>query len=192
MELDELKKSWNQLDRHLQDKLVINEAELSRLIQHTNQNVRAISRFNNQLRIVALVLICIAIAVFLTSDSGTDLYFTIVLLAAVPAIGWDLFAARYLSATRIDELPISTVILRFNKLHRWILRERIIGLLFLTAMIFTLFFHFRLWEGGPWLIALFAVLCLSSVGIILWIYRKNLRMLHYIKKNLSELKELKS
>ena len=191
MELEELKKSWNALDKHLEDKIQLNEKAVARLIQHTTQNVQAISRFNTRLRIFSISLILAAIILLEMLDLKIDIYFKIILVAIIPALSWDWFVSQYMAKTHIDVLPISTVILRFNKIHRWITMERFVGLLFLLAMLLFTSIHFHIWNANIWIISSFIVLCVLSFSLALWIYKKNLLHLHQIKKNLAELKELK-
>ena len=175
MELDELKKSWNALDEHLKDKKLVKDEDISQLINHATKNINAISRLNKRLRIISLTIIALFILALLYDGVFPDIYYQIILIALIPALGWDIFSSRYLSNTKIDEQPLVTVISRFNRMHRWVIRERIIGIGFILFM--AVFFFFVIW----------------AIGIIipLSIYRKNLGRLREIKKNLGELKELK-
>lgn len=191
MELEELKKSWLTLDKHLEDKVIINEEAISRLIQHTNQNVKAINRFSSQLRILSLCLLGLTLVLFNVHNYELDIYFRIILLALMPALAWDWFVSNYLAKTKTDELPISSVIFRFNKIHRWILLERLIGLVFLLTMAVFMFFHFQLQHSPAPIILIFIFLCIAGICFVLWMYKKTFLHLRTIKKNLAELKELK-
>ena len=133
MELDELKKSWNALDEHLKDKKLVKDEDISQLINHATKNINAISRLNKRLRIISLTIIALFILALLYDGVFPDIYYQIILIALIPALGWDIFSSRYLSNTKIDEQPLVTVISRFNRMHRWVIRERIIGIGFLHA-----------------------------------------------------------
>ena len=191
MELEELKKSWNALDKHLEDKIHIDEGEIARLIQCTTQNVQEINRFNSRLRFLSIAMILAAIILLELFNFKIDNFFKIISVAIIPALSWDWFVSQYLAKTHIDELTISTVILRFNKIHRWILMERMVGMLFLLGMLLFTSFHFHIWHTSIWIITAFIMLCGSGISFAMWMYKKNLCHLHQIKKNLADLKELK-
>ena len=190
MELDELKKSWNALDEHLKDKNLVKD-DISQLINHATKNINAISRLNKRLRIISLTIIALFILALLYDGVFPDIYYQIILIALIPALGWDIFSSRYLSNTKIDEQPLVTVISRFNRMHRWVIRERIIGIGFILFMAVFFFFYREVWQHGTGMIVFFFVIWAIGIIIPLSIYRKNLGRLREIKKNLGELKELK-
>lgn len=191
MELNELKKSWNALDEHLKDRTLVNDEDISRLINHTRKNINDISSLNRRLRIISLVIIAFLIFTFIYDGEFPDIYYQIILVVLIPALGWDIFSSRYLSDTKIDELPLIAVISRFNRIHRWVIRERIIGIGFILFMAIFFFFYREVWQHGVEMIILFCVTWTIGIVFPLWIYRKNLGRLREIKKNLNELKELK-
>lgn len=191
MELDELKKSWNALDEHLKDKKIVNDKEISLLINHATNHINAISRLNKRLRIISLTIVALFIFALIYEGVFPDIYYQIILIALIPALAWDLFSARYLSDTKIDELPLVNVISRFNRIHRWVIRERIIGIGFILFMATFFFFHRQVWQHGTGMIVFFFVIWIIGLFIPLWIYRKNLGRLREINKNLEELKEIK-
>ena len=191
MELDELKKSLNALDEHLKDKKLVKDEDISQLINHATKNINAISRLNKRLRIISLTIIALFILALLYDGVFPDIYYQIILIALIPALGWDIFSSRYLSNTKIDEQPLVTVISRFNRMHRWVIRERIIGIGFILFMAVFFFFYREVWQHGTGMIVFFFVIWAIGIIIPLSIYRKNLGRLREIKKNLGELKELK-
>lgn len=191
MELDELKKSWNALDEHLKDKKLVKDEEISMLINHATNNINAISRLNKRLRIVSLAIIAMFIIALIYDGVFPDIYYQIILIALIPALAWDVFSARYLSNTKIDELPLINVISRFNRIHCWVIRERIICIGFILFMATFFFFHRQIWQYGTGMILFFFIIWTIGIAIPLWIYRKNIGRLREIKKNLGELKEIK-
>lgn len=190
MELDELKKSWNALDEHLKDKNIVKEEDLANLINHAKKNVTELSRFNERLRIIAFVIIALIMLRFIYAGIFPDVYYQIALAALIPATGWDIFSSRFLSRTKIDEMPLITVISRFNRVHRWIIRERLVTILFMLFMAGFFFVHRQVWQLGTEMVVLFFAIWTTGFAIPLWVYRKNLGRLQTIKKNLDELKEL--
>lgn len=192
MELDELKKSWNALDEHLKDKKLVNDEDITRLIKHATENIDKMSLFNQKLRILSYVILALLALPFIFNKIMPDIYFQIVFIAIIPAIGWDVFTSRFLSRTRIDEMPLITVISRFNRIHRWMIRERIIGIGFMLLLAGFFFVHRQVWQDGTGMMVFFFALWAVGCSIPLWVYRKNLHRLREIKKNLDELKELKN
>lgn len=192
MDLDELKKSWNTIDERLKKQPLVNEESIERLISYASNNIHAMSRFNYRIRLVSIIIIIASVLFFLFKHSMPDAFYIIIYIAAIPALTWDIYTSYYLSKTQIDEQPISIVIMRFNKMLRWVIYERIIGILFIL-LIATLFFIIRkLWTQNIGLIIFFIIDWAICLGIVLWIHQKNINKLREIRKNLNELKELKS
>ncbi|MEG2856330.1 hypothetical protein [Bacteroides sp.] len=191
MEMDELKKSWNAFGERLKDKKIVDEESIAKLIDHAKHNINAMSRFNQRLRILSLLIIGFFIGSLIYDGRYPDVYFQILLLALIPAIGWDLFTAHFLSRTKVDEMPLVTVVSRFNRIHRWVIRERVAGIAFMFLMAGFFFIERRVWQHGTVMIVLFFLLWAACFAVPLWVYRKNLNRLREIRKNLDELKELK-
>lgn len=190
MELEELKKSWNALDEHLKDKEFIKEEELNKLIGHTGKGIHAIARLNIKLILISLpILILLLAEVFFYNK--LNLIYSIIILSWIPAFCWDVFTTRFLQRTKMDEMPLIEVISRVNRIHRWMINERLIATFFLLVLAIVSFVYWQIWQYGPGMIAFFVVLWGGGLGIILWIYRKKfLNRIQEIKKNLDELKEL--
>lgn len=190
MELEELKKSWNALDEHLKDKKLVRDEDITQIINRAKTKINEMSRFNQRLRLLSLLAIAL-IALFLFYDGVfPDIYYQIIFVALFPALAWDVFTSRFLSQTKIDEMPLVTVISRFNRIHRWVIRERIIGIGFMLCMAGFFFIHRQVWQAGTGVMIFFFAIWAICFTIPLWVYRKNLGRLKEIKKNLDELKEL--
>ena len=190
MELEELKKSWNALDEHLKDKELIKEEELSKLIAHADKGIHAIARLNIRLILISLPILIIFLADILF-HSRLNLIYMIIVLSWIPALCWDIFTARFVQRTKIDEMPLIEVISRVNRIHRWMIRERLIGCAFLLILAVLSFVYWQIWQYGIGMILFFIILWAGGLGLILWIYgKKFLNRIQEIKKNLSELNEL--
>lgn len=118
MELEELKKSWNVLDEHLKDKVLIKEEELSKLIAHAGKGIHAIASLNIKLILISLPILILFLAEVLLHNRLNPIY-VIILLAWIPALCWDIVTTRFLQRTQIDEMPLVEVISRVNRIHRW-------------------------------------------------------------------------
>lgn len=190
MELEELKKSWNALDEHLKDRELIKEEELGKLIGHADKGIHAITRLNIKLILISLPVLILFLAEIILHGRLNPIYIFI-LLAWIPAICWDIITTRFLQDTKIDEMPLIEVISRVNRIHRWIIRERLIATAFLLIVAALSFIYWQIWQYGIGVILLFLILWGGGLGLILWIYRKKfLNRIQDIKKNLDELKEL--
>ncbi|MEG1400888.1 MAG: hypothetical protein RSC77_00650, partial [Bacteroides sp.] len=88
--MDELKKSWNAFGERLKDKKIVDEESIAKLIDHAKHNINAMSRLNRRLRILSLLIIGFFIGSLIYDGRYPDVYFQILLLALIPAIGWDL------------------------------------------------------------------------------------------------------
>lgn len=190
MELDELKKSWNALNEHLKDKEFIKEEEIKRLLGRTRNNFYSMERFNRKLRFIAVGILILSMFFWVCDDSLTDIHYYIALLLCIPAFGWDIYSAHYLSQTRIDEMPLVTIVARINRYHRWMVYEWIIGILYLLVMVTFFSFYKQVWLYSATELFSFLIIWTVGLGICFWVYRCNLRHIKEIKKNLNELKEL--
>ncbi|MEG1563503.1 MAG: hypothetical protein RR365_07220 [Bacteroides sp.] len=190
MELNELKKSWNALGEHLKDKRLVDDEDIVHLMEHAKKNIREMSVFNQRINIFSFCLIAFFIVLFLSGGAFLDAYYLTILVALFPAIIWDIFSARFFAQTKIDEMPLVNVISRFNRIHRWVICERLISVAFMLFLAGFFFIYRRVWEHGFGMIVFFFVVWIAGFAIPLWVYRKNLGRLREIKKNLDELKEL--
>ena len=191
MDLDELKKSWDTIDDHLKNKQLVNDESISKLINYASNNINTMSRFNYRLRLISLCILIGSLFVFAIFHIIPNIFYIIIYLAAVPALTWDIYCSRYLSKTKIDELPITTVINRFNRMHRLMIYERFIGIIFVMFLTIVFFIVKQIWSENALLISFFVIDWTICLLVALWVYRKNFSNLREIKKNLSELKELK-
>lgn len=190
MELEELKKSWNALDEHLKDKELIKEEELNKLIGHASKGIHAIARLNIRLILISLPVLILFLAEIVLHNTLNPIYI-IILLSWIPALCWDLFTTRFLQRTKVDEMPLIEVISRVNRIHRWMINERLFGTFFLLILAVLSFVYWQIWQYGVGMILFFIVLWGGALGLILWIYRRKfLNRIQEIKKNLGELKEL--
>ena len=190
MELEELKKSWNALDEHLKDKELIKEEELGKLIGHADKGIHAIARLNIKLILISLPVLVLFLLEVLLHGRLNPIYI-IIILSWIPALYWDITTTRFLQQTKVDEMPLIEVISRVNRIHRWMIRERLIATAFLLILAVLSFIYWQIWQYGIAIILFFILLWGGGLILILWIYRKKfLNRIHEIKKNLSELNEL--
>lgn len=190
MELEELKKSWNIFDEHLKGKKILKEEDLNRLIRHAGKGIHAIARLNLQLLLISVPILLLFLADVWFSGK-LNVFYIIIILSWIPAFCWDIFILRFLRRTRVDEMPPVEVIGRVNRIHRWMIRERMIAVGYLLLLAILSFIYWQVWQYGVVPVLFLMFLWGGGLALILWIYRKKvLNRIREIKKNLNELKEL--
>ncbi len=191
MELDELKKTWNLMDEQLKDKQLIRDEDISLLISKAGNSINDLGRFITRGILASLIIIAYFVITSLL-DHRLDWFFITLLIAAVPALGWDIHTTRYLRKTRMDEMPLVSVIARINRYYRWMIWEGIVGVIFVITIATAYFFDRGIWTFAPSMILLFFLIWGSIMGFLYWMYQKRImNRLREIRKNLKELKELK-
>lgn len=191
MDLDELKKTWNLMDEQLKDKKLVRDEDITSLISKAGNGIHDLGRFITRGIIASLIII----AYFMVTawlDHRIDWIFTTLVIAAIPALGWDIHTTRYLRKTRMDEMPLVSVIARINRYYRWMIWEGILGVIFITTVATIYFFDRGIWTYAPMRILLFFLVWACVIGFLYWMYQKRIMSrLREISKNLNELKELK-
>lgn len=190
MELEELKKSWNALNEHLQDKKLVSNEEIRQLITHAGGSIRAISRLNVRAIVISLLILACCLTVSLV-HGRLDFFSTLILVALIPGLCWDVFTTRYLQKTNLEEMPLVEVVSRINRFHRWMIRERLAAVAFLLLAALVFFVEHAVWQHGIAPILIFTFSWGLGLGVALWFYHRHvLGRIRDIKKNLTELKEL--
>ncbi|WP_300811978.1 hypothetical protein [uncultured Bacteroides sp.] len=205
MELDELKKSWNALEEHLQKGAVTDEKQIKRLIAAYKTNTRkSMGRLANLQRIslltgvvvlIALVLAGLLLPTFIESDRlQKKMSVLLIFIGASILVGfwWDWRICRRIHQIRIDEMPIVEVSRRMTAIRQCFKYEIIAICIWAVA-----FYVLDYWAMDYYLasaarqatiIALF--LGIGAVFIYLLYKRFIYRHLENIKKNIEELKDI--
>ena len=76
-------------------------------------------------------------------------------------------------------------------MHRWMIRERIIGIVFVLLLAIIFFIVRKVWEQNIAMISTFVAIWVICIIILIWTHSKNLNKLSEIRKNLNEINELK-
>ena len=190
MELDDFKQSWNALDEHLKGRTLVKDEEISRLIAHADKSISAMARLNWGILLISVPLIGFLLVIqFLSHSLSTPS--PLILIPLIPALFWDVFTAYYLQRTKIDEMPLIDVIRRINNCQRWLIRERIVSILFILGIATFSFIHWEIWKYGTLVITTFILICSGLTVFTFLIYQyKFMKQIQLIKKNLDELKSL--
>ena len=191
MDLDELKKSWNTIDEHLKKQQIIDNENIEELIKDSSVKIGAMSRYNYNLRIASIIILSIGLILIGFNFIVLDIFYLTLFAAAIPALIWDTYGSRYFANTKIDEQPIAVVISRFNTMHRWMIRERIIGIVFVLLLAIIFFIVRKVWEQNIAMISTFVAIWVICLIILIWTHSKNLNKLSEIRKNLNEINKLK-
>lgn len=196
MELDDLKKSWKTMDEKLQDKKLLTDDELAKIMQQKLNNTNGIQKALMRTNYIALILAVAVLIYFLWHSSGREYilgrfyFWTIISLAAV-ALPWSLYTMRYLKKTDIFHMPLTTVIQRINRYNYWMTVERIIGVVVLFLLALVSIIQLQVWKLSgwfPWFV--YGVWTAAFVIYLYIVNRLTFRRLKKIRRNLAELKEV--
>lgn len=205
MELEELKKSWQTLDKHLQKQDITTEERVAELIacykQKTERRLGSLMSLQRaSLCIGLLILIAIATVCLLLpswiEDADTRVKVQAVLIfLAVTLIGgggWDWRTYRYMQQTRVDLLPIAEVSRRIVKLRLWTRQET--AAISLWVLLFGGIYY---WAMEFYCLPVYAqavivgVFVLFEAAVIYLLYQKLIyKNLNQIKKDIEELKDV--
>lgn len=207
MELDELKKSWNALDRQLQKEPIANEKQIAKLIARYKANTRkgigkliGVQRFSIGIGVafISLLLTIWLLPLFFQDNTYWQQQFNILILilffgaSILTGLFWDYKCYRWLTDTRIEEMPIVTISQRMTRFRQWA-RYEVIAISIWTVLFNTLYywvmgFHKSGWQLQIIVITLFAILDAATIYLM---YKKLIyKHLNDIKKNIEELKDV--
>ena len=118
MELEELKKSWQTLDKHLQNRDITTEERVTELIacyKHKAErklgNLMSLQRISlciGLFILIAIGIICLLLPSLIdNTDTRTKLQVVLIFLAVtlIAGGGWDWRTYRYMQQTRVDLRP---------------------------------------------------------------------------------------
>lgn len=198
MELDELKKSWEVLDKRLKKNEIIDEQMLSKLISERTKQTR--SSMNKMLLYAKTTLILgtfIAIGLgyyLLTTDHCCKEYKLWVYIWVMLCIGlvWDGMGYWYLKSINVEKMPLVDVVRKITAYHRnFIIECFVAAFFFLTAFLLQAI-CVDLLTLNFLSILLFSTVWIAGLIAAIWIIKKLFyNKLKNIKRNLAELKELK-
>lgn len=204
-ELEDLKKSWDALDKQLQKTPLTDDKWIIGLIRRKKEeatdNLQKLARLNRLSLWIGGAAIAIIVAVWkllpaLGASAETEQRFLPLLafLAASIAIGllWDNQTYKQMKDIRIDEMTVLEVTRRFVTLQRWTRAEVIIFSLW-GAAFFTIYYRvmdFHLLGGAAQTCIIIGFIALYAV-ILYILYKKQVfKYLRHIQKNLKDLREL--
>ncbi len=205
MELDELKKSWNALDRNLPPNPVASDEEITRLIAHHKGNTsKSLGRIKKLQRLSILtgvvVLASLALAVLLlpqlTAGEGLQeklsAFIAFIAVSLIAGVVWDWKTYRWSQAIHIDEMTVAEVTRRMTVLRRWTAYEMVAICAWL--ILFNVFNYWLMdYHHAPVArqLALIAFFLLFDAAVIYVVYkRKMYRHLNNIRKHIEELKDI--
>lgn len=207
MELDELKKSWNALDRQLQKEPIADERQIAELIARCKANTRkgigkliGVQRFSIGVGVVfiSLLLTIWLLPLFFQDSTYWQQQFNILILilffgaSILAGLFWDYKCYRWLKNTRIEEMPIVTISQRMTRFRQWakyeVIAISIWTVLFNALYYWVMGFHKSSWQLQVIVISLFAVLDATTIYLL---YKKLIyKHLNNIKQNIEELKDV--
>lgn len=196
------------MDEQLRKENIVDEGGLSELIVKCKLNARDnISRLRRKQKFAlwfggTMILLLIAllwgvIPGFIEEVSirkKLNVMCVFLFVTLVGGIWWDLKTYRWISGTKVDEMPVVQVIQRISRFRLFLKYEVIAISLWVIA--FTLLYY---WAMDIWKIPLshqlifIALLLVVDVLILFFVYKRLImRDLNEAEKNLKELKELQT
>lgn len=198
MELDDLKKSWEILDKRLKKNELIDEQTLNKLInEHTRQTRNSMDKMllYGRTTLVLGLFVTIGLGFYLfTTDCNIKGYHLWLYLWLILCLGmiWDGIGYFYLRSIDIERMPLVQVVKKITAYNRNFMIECYVATIFILSAIFiqaasinllNLSLAIKIVFISVWLIG-----CLAAYWIIKKLYYDKLKD---IKRNLAELKELK-
>lgn len=207
MDIDDLKKSWNAIDKKLDEKEVISEHRLSDLMQvykrNTNKNLKKL-KVTQQVSIgvgFISIVACIVLWFILPRFISNPVHLHKVMVGIISfggimifGIWWDSKTYRVLKQIQVDEMPVIQVQKKMSefrtltKYELWIVGALLLILIGLAYWIMDLY---SLPLTGQIIFLSFEfLLC----GVILYLFYKTLvyNPLNEAQKNLKEINELET
>lgn len=206
MELDELKKSWNALDQHLDKHPLVSEEEMEQLIKagktHTQKQLNSLNLWQRLSLCMGVALLFLLLSLWLWTPglmtgplaAGSKLLILLAFLAVsiVAGLIWDWATYRRLRSIRIDQMSVVEVSRRMTAFQHHMRHEAVAACLWIVA--FNVLYY---WVMGYYLApastqALVIALLLGADAAILYVlYRKVMyKHLNDIRKNIEELKDI--
>ena len=205
MELDELKKSWNVLDKQLQKEPIANEKQITKLIAEYKTNTRkslgrlvVIQRLSigvGATGLALLVLIWLLMPTFGFNahiQSKIAAFLAFIAISIIAGMWWDWKTYRWNKNTHIEEMSVAEVSRRMTTFRQWTKYE-VMGIsiwiiLFNILNYWVMEYHLMSVGVQAILITLFVVF---DALIIYILYKKVIyKHLDNIKKNIEELKDI--
>lgn len=205
MELDELKKSWNALDKRLQKQTVTSEEQIARLIANHKANTRKclgritdVQRFSIIIGVIILAALGMLLILMgpLTDSPEVQCKATVILafiaISVIAGMWWDWKSYRWSTSIRIDQMSVAEVSHRMAVLRNWT-RYEIIGVCLWAVLFNSLNYWAMDYYHRPIgaQVLLIAVFILFDTFIIYLFYKKAMyKHLNHINKNIEELKDI--
>lgn len=205
MELNDLKKTWDILDKQLQKENLVDENQVSELITKYKigagkgiKRIRKWQKLSVGIGIGMLVLMLLGFIFSSTLSSWGYLnpkVYSILIFLIITLIGgmwWDMKSYNMIRKIRVDEMPVITVIKEINTFKKWVKYEFII-----VSGWIVIFFALYYWNMDIYRLPIMKQLILISIFLIVtfvlvfFIYKKLIyNNLEDVQKNLNELKDL--
>lgn len=205
MELDDLKKTWNVLDKQLQKENLLDESQVAELItQHKTGASKGINRIRRWQKLSVAIGICVLLLMVLVVAFSSSLstfgylnskVYALLIFLVFTVIGgmwWDIKTYNMIRKIRVDEMPVVTVIKQINTFKKWMRYELII-----VCGWVIIFFALYYWNMGlyhqPFInqLLLISVFLAITFALVFLVYKKLIyNNLEDVRRNLNDLKDL--
>lgn len=205
MELDELKKTWNTLDKQLQKQPVTSEKQITELIAchkaNTRKSLRHITGVQRFSIAIGAIILAVLVLLYLLlsahiSDEGLRHKLSVILVfitvSALIGMWWDWKSYRWSKSIRIDKMSVAEMSRRMTVLRCWT-RYEVIAIctwvvLFNGLNYWAMDYHHR--PAGAQVMLITAFLAFDAFIIYLFYKKVMYKHLNNINKNIEELKDI--
>lgn len=205
MELDELKQSWEALDKRLQRQAVTDDRQIEKLIAgykaNAGKNLKNMYRLQRISVITGVVVVLFTIVAALTiyqevenPQVRTKAFAALGFMAATFMAGlwWDTKTLKWCRAIRVNEMPVVEVSRRITVFRQWMRYEVwAVGVwaILCNALCYWLM---KLYDASALLqTAYIAIMVIIDILIIYLLYKRLLfKYVDKIHKNIEELKDI--
>ena len=205
MELEELKKSGEALDKQLQKKTVTDEKQLTELINTYQANARKSLKHIHGIQrtsVIAgiLILLVLMIAAFAipteieNKQTQVKAITFVAFLFATCLVGlwWDIKTFRWCKSIQVETMPVVEVSRRVAVFRKWTKYE-IIAISIWAILFNVLYYWLMSFYTAPATLQALLIMCflLCDMLIIYFLYKKFIyKQLNNINKNIDELKDI--
>ena len=181
MELDDLKKTWSQMDEQLKEKPLADEEQITRIVEQCKgQAIRSLNSINGFQRwslwgAGAVMLVIFGVALYHLPDVPAEQlskYYVLlgfIAFSFVAALVWDFYSYRLVRGIKVERMPVAEVARRMELFHRRTNKE-VVGiscwLLLCTGMQYW-YYNLFLWPAVAQICYVGAILLFDALLVYL-------------------------
>lgn len=203
MELEEMKKMWQQYDNALQQNRKLDEHIINTMLKDKSTNlIRRMMNFEYFGLAIVTILTIVYLPMWTHTGDYTNLFacYLFCLLILIASLVLGIYKIQFLSATDPGNLDVTKTAERIEKFRLLVARERAWGILSLPFVLFTFYVVVEYWVKGdnffdnmaPHAFRLI-IAFITGIACTIAIYNKvYFRSIRQIKNNIAEIEKFKN